>query len=369
MNRETMSTVISMTLAAGLACLPVQGEMPQDPAATGAAAPAPAVPAVGDAVVVALSSGDAIRAKLLAEDAESITIEHPVLGKVTLKRADVASMTVAAPPPADSGAVDASRVRQDAQPAANAVMDAPRPQAAVNPADNAAAEAAPVPPVKVPSPWKLLFDGNVNYVTAANKQLDFRFAASAVYEVKDVDKWSNNAEYFFKVVDGNTTDNNLLVTSTYDRRLVSNPKVLWFVKGQGQWAPLESYEQRLSAWAGLGYEFLTAPPAKVLGKLGAGYTYEFGTENQGDAQLYAEIQWEWQITANQAIVGSFWITPDFADFSNYLFLARTEWTMKMADIPGLSMLGGVRWQYQSQVDPPTALQNDIRVYAGLRYEI
>ena len=327
-------------------------------------APAPA-PAVGDMVVVSLSSGDAIRATLVAQSADGVTLQHPVLGKVTLKRSAVASIAAVAPPET----VDAARVRQDAQPAANAAMDAPRPQGGVNPGDNAAADGLPAPPAKVPSPWKLLFDGNVNYVTAANKQLDFRVAASAVYEVKDVDKWSNNVEYFFKVVDGGTTDNNLLVTSTYDRRLVSNPRVLWFVKGQGQMAPLESYEQRLSGWGGLGYEFLTAPPAKVLGKIGAGYTYEWGTENQGDAQLYAEIQWEWQITASQALVGSFWITPDFADFANYLFLARSEWTMKLPDIPGLSLLGGVRWQYQSRVEPPTALQNDIRVYAGLRYEI
>ena len=32
------------------------------------------------------------------------------------------------------------------------------------------------------------------------------------------------AEFFYKVVDNDNTDNNLLVTSTYDRRLTSNPR-------------------------------------------------------------------------------------------------------------------------------------------------
>ena len=336
----------------------------------------PAAPVPGQSVIVALSSGDAIKAKLVSETANEIVIEHPVLGKVTIARKQVAS--IAAVPPDDAAAkaaaqaateAEMTRVRQEAQPAANADMDAPRPQGEVNPGDDAAKADAPPAPPPVPSPWKLLFDGNVNYVNAANKQLDFRVAASAIYEVKDVDKWSNNAEYFFKVVDGSTTDNNLLVTSTYDRRLVANPRWLWFVKGQGQYAPLQSFEQRLSAWGGIGYEFLQAPPAKLLGKVGAGYTYEFGTENRGDAQLYAELEWDWKISEHQAIVGSFWITPDFADFGNYLTLFRTEWTMDVTDVPGLKLLGGVRWQYQSVVDPPSALQNDIRLYAGLRYEI
>ena len=349
--------------------LPVVAALALSPTAL-ALQDAPPPPAPGQTVIVALSTGDAIRAKLVAAEGDSIVVEHPVLGRMTIARKSIASMAAAPEPKADDGpgSTDETRVRQEAQPAANAAIDAPRAQDGVNPADDAAKAAAPPPP-PIPSPWKLIFDGNVNYVNAANKQLDFRVAASAVYEVKDVDKWSNNAEYFFKVVDGGTTDNNLLVTSTYDRRFVSNPKWLWFGKGQAQWAPLESYEQRLSAWGGIGYEFLSLPPAKVIGKLGAGYSYEFGDQNQGYPQLYAEVEWDWKISESQAIVGSFWITPDFADFADYLTLFRTEWTMKFADIPGLKLLGGVRWQYQSQVEPADAIQNDIRLYAGLRYEI
>jgi putative salt-induced outer membrane protein YdiY len=337
------------------------------------AAPLPD-PTPGQTVIVGLASGDAVKAVLVSETADSIVLQHPVLGKITVARASVSSMTVAPPAkaaaaaPAAADTDDDTRLRQEAQPAANADMDAPRAQDGVNPADDAA-KAPPVAPPPVPSPWKLLFDANVNYVNAANKQLDFRVAASAIYEVKDVEKWANNVEYFFKVVDGGTTDNNLLGTSTYDHRFDWNTRVLWFVKGQGQMAPLESYEQRLSAWGGLGYELLKLPPAKLLGKMGVGYTYEFGDQQDGQAELYAEIEWDWKISENQAIVGSFWIAPSFEDFTDYLFLFRTEWTMSVADVKGLKMLGGVRWQYQSTVIPADAIQNDIRLYAGLRYEI
>jgi hypothetical protein len=327
-------------------------------------------PVPGQTVIVALSSGDAIRATLVSETGDSIVLLHPVLGKVTLPRASIASMVATtAPAAAPVATTDDSALRQEAQPAANAVMDAPRPEDGVNPADDAAAKGAVPAPAPPPSPWKFVLDANVNYVNAAHDQLDFRAAASAIYEVVDVEKWSNNVEYFYKVVDGGNTDNNLLGTTTYDRRFTSNPRVLWFVKGQGQSAPLENYENRLSAWGGLGYEFLKMPPAKLLGKIGAGYTYEFGDQNDGQAELYAELEWDWKVTERQAIVGSYWIAPAFDDPSNFLCLFRTEWTMLLEDVKGLKLLGGIRWQYQSDVTPKDALQNDIRLYAGLRFEM
>ncbi len=350
---------------------------PATPAPTLAqAAPAPA-PVVGGDVTVTLVNGDVIKATLVGETAENVMVKHPLLGELTLKRAAISTMVAGLAPAAKAGAqqeaeaaakpetADAER-KQDLSPASNAAMDAPRPVDGVNPADDAAkADAAPPPP---PSPWKFIIDANVNYVSAANKQLDFRVAGGAVYEVKDVEKWANNLEYFFKTVDGSTTDNNLLVSSIYDRRFESDPRVLWFVKGQAQWAPLQDFEQRLSAWGGVGYEIFKKPTANLIGKIGAGYTYEFGNINEGYPQLYASVEWDWDITENQALVGSYWITPDFSDFTDFLMLARLEWTMKLPDVQGLKLLGGVRWQYQSQV-PDNDIQNDIRVYAGLRLEI
>jgi len=358
---------------------------PQDAPAAAPAAPAPtlaqAVPApapvVGGDVTVTLVNGDVIKATLVGETAENVMVKHPLLGELTLKRTAISTMVAGLAPaakvaPQEAGAAakpetaDAVR-KQDLGPASNADMDAPRAVDGVNPGDDAAkaGDAAPPPP---PSPWKFIIDANVNYVSAANKQLDFRVAGGAVYEIKDVEKWATNLEYFFKTVDGGTTDNNLLISSIYDRRFESDPRVLWFAKGQVQWAPLQDFEQRVSAWGGLGYEIFKKPTANLIGKLGAGYTYEFGNINEGYPQLYASIEWDWDITENQAIVGSYWITPDFADFTDFLMLARLEWTMKLPDVPGLKLLGGVRWQYQSQV-PTGDIQNDIRVYAGLRLEI
>ena len=144
-------------------------------------------PVPGQTVIVALSSGDAIRATLVSETGDSIVLLHPVLGKVTLPRASIASMVAtAAPAAAPAAATDDSMLRQEAQPAANAVMDAPRPQDGVNLADDVAAKGAVPAPAAPPSPWKFVLDANVNYVNAANNQLDFRAAAEAIDDVADL---------------------------------------------------------------------------------------------------------------------------------------------------------------------------------------
>jgi putative salt-induced outer membrane protein YdiY len=325
-------------------------------------------------VTVKLANGDVIKATLVAEKPDSVTIKHPVLGDLTLPRTSVAAVT-AVPPAADSAVTQADVAKTNLGPAGNAAIDAPKPVDTVNPANDAAkvgtgpaaAPAAPAPPPP-PSPWKLIIDANANYVSAANDQLDFRVAASAVYERKDIEKWSTSAEFFYKTVDSNNTDNNLLLSTTYDHRFEQNTRWLWFAKGQAQYAPLENYEERLSAWGGIGYEFMQKKPVKLIGKIGAGYTYEFGNINDGYPELYAEIEGDWDITDNQQLVGSVWITPAFNDFTNALMLARLEWTLKVPDFPGTKLLGGLRWQYQTQV-PAGDIQSDFRIYAGLRFEL
>lgn len=74
------------------------------------------------------------------------------------------------------------------------VIDSAKGAAAAPAGGTAAAAPKPVLPV---SPWKFALAANANYTDAADKQLDFRVAGGAVYEIKDVEKWKLDAEYFF----------------------------------------------------------------------------------------------------------------------------------------------------------------------------
>jgi len=204
-------------------------------------------------------------------------------------------------------------------------------------------------------------------------------AAKILRETPD-DKLNMYAEYFLKTLGGSNsnntgsaiTDSNLLSNITYDRFLNPGPW-LWFAKGQYEYDINQNWENRLSGWAGLGYKFIDDPgdPKKynVTGKLGFGTAREFGGVDEWFPQMYVEVQGFWQFTDRQKITFSSFITPDVADFNNYMILSRVEWSMKLDYASGLSLMGGLRDQYQSPVKAAGSNLNDLRIYLGFKLDI
>lgn len=338
---------------------------------TAAQAPAQPQPKSGNQVVVQLVGGDSLRGELVSETPDSIIMKHAVLGQMTIARSNMTSMVTqtanpAATPnaPANVAAIATDITNANQASSEAVVIDSAKGAATGAPATGTTAEAPkPVLPV---SPWKFVLAANANYTDASDKQLDFRVAGGAVYEIKDVEKWKLDAEYFFKTVNDATTDNNLLVTSVYDRD-ITGTDWLWFLKAQGQASSLEAWEERLSGWGGIGYRIFKAPPIALVGKIGFGATHEFGAVNETYPEGYLELDGKWDITERQSIQGNVYIAPDLSDISQYITIARAEWALKVDPELGLSLVGGLRFQYQSNV-PAGENATDLRVYAGLKMD-
>jgi hypothetical protein len=336
-----------------------------------AQAPAQPQPTSGNQVVVQLVGGDSLRGELVSETPDSIIINHSVLGQMTIARSNMTSMVTqtanpAATPnaPANVAAISTDITNANQASSEAVLIDSAKGAATGAPAAGSAAEAPkPVLPV---SNWKFVLAANANYTDASDKQLDFRVAGAAVYEIKDVEKWKTDAEYFFKTVNDATTDNNLLVTSVYDRDITATDW-LWFLKAQGQASSLEAWEERLSGWGGIGYRFFKAPPIAIVGKVGLGATHEFGAVNETYPEGYLELDGKWDITERQSLQGNVYIAPDLSDISQYMTIARAEWALKVDPELGLSLVGGLRFQYQSNV-PAGENATDLRVYAGLKMD-
>jgi hypothetical protein len=245
-------------------------------------------------------------------------------------------------------------------------------------APDAAATAAAAEEKSKPK-WTGAIEGNLTGVAAENDQWDLRVAAKLLRETPD-DRLNMYAEYFLKTLGGpdsnNTgsaiTDSNLLSNVTYDRFLNPGPW-LWFAKGQYEYDINQNWENRVSGWAGMGYKFLDDPAEakkyNITGKLGFGTAREFGGVDEWYPQMYAEIQGFWQFSERQKITVSSFITPDVSDFNNYMILTRVEWSMKLDYASGLSLMGGLRDQYQSPVKAAGAETNDLRVYLGFKLDI
>ena len=349
--------------------------------------------AMADEVLITLQSGDVIRGTLISDANGVVEIKHPNLGDLKIKResitkivpapaaptdptakttppapADAAAATTATPPPAEAGTV-AATAPAPATPAPAAPAAEPH-----KPLDMVGTLQTP-PPAEDPNApkWKGQVELNATFVSAENTQLDMRAAAQATRETID-DKLKAYAEYYLKTLAssgssgfGDVTDNNLLTNVTYDRFL--NPtKWLWFGKAQYQYDVNQGWENRIQGWGGIGYRFYEDPKGfSLTGKLGLGATHEFGSSDITEPNGYAEIALAWQISDRQKLNFSTYISPDLANIENYFVQTRLEWSMKLDIFSGLSLVTGLRDDYQSQpADNGTG--NDFRGYAGLKLE-
>ena len=330
-----------------------------------------------DEVLITLQSGDVIRGTLISDANGVVEIKHPNLGDLKIKREAITKMVPAPAVPTEP-----------TEPTAKTTPPAPTDAAAATTATPPAAEgsqpAKPLdvlgilqtaPPAEDPNApkWKGQIELNATFVSAENTQLDLRAAAQATRETID-DKLKAYAEYYLRTLAnsgssgfGDVTDNNLLTNVTYDRFL--NPtKWLWFGKTQYQYDVNQGWENRIQGWGGIGYRFYEDPKGfSLTGKVGLGATHEFGSIDTTQPNGYAEIALAWQISDRQKLNFSTYISPDLANIENFFVQTRLEWSMKLDIFSGLSLVTGLRDDYQSQPSD-NGTGNDFRGYAGLKLE-
>jgi Protein of unknown function, DUF481 len=364
-----------------------------------------------DEVSITLQSGEVIRGKLISEANGVVELKHAILGDLKINRAlitDIASVPQVELKPSESPSTASPTknprlfsgftnpyIDTDLTPVSTAPNDidalASRSVAHAGSSryfynnssgalDNgsllrthpAHVEPAVAPIAKNPSDWKGQVELNSTFVSAENTQLDLRTAAQALHET-DNDRLKVYAEYYLRTLSssgsgiGNVTDNNLLTNITYDRFLNPTPW-LWFTKAQYQYDANQGWENRIQAWGGMGYRFFDDPNFLLLtGKLGVGATHEFGGVDTTQPSGYAELAVGWQISERQKLSLSTYIAPDLSNFENYFVQTRFEWSMKLDIFSGLSLVTGLRNDYQSQ-PASNSNGNDFRGYAGLKLE-
>ena len=330
--------------------------------------------AMADEVLITLQSGDVIRGTLISDANGVVEIKHPNLGDLKIKREAITKMVPAPAVTTDPTAKTTPPAPTDAAAATTATPPAAEGSQPAKPLD-VLGILQTAPPAEDPNApkWKGQIELNATFVSAENTQLDLRAAAQATRETID-DKLKAYAEYYLRTLAnsgssgfGDVTDNNLLTNVTYDRFL--NPtKWLWFGKTQYQYDVNQGWENRIQAWGGIGYRFYEDPKGfSLTGKVGLGATHEFGSIDTTQPNGYAEIALAWQISDRQKLNFSTYISPDLANIENFFVQTRLEWSMKLDIFSGLSLVTGLRDDYQSQPSD-NGTGNDFRGYAGLKLE-
>jgi hypothetical protein len=302
--------------------------------------------------LVVLKNGDRLVGTVISNTEGVVTFDHPDLGRLNLPTSSLASIAVGPIPPLDASAPGAG-------PAAPAAPEAAKE------AEPAAPPAEPVAPRKT-GEWDVHLAFALAGNFAVNDEITLRAGAGAERETER-SKTTLSGEYYYRVFDDVTTDNNLLLKALQEWTIDESPW-LFFTQGQYQYDEFQPWTHRISGYVGPGYRVLDTDTLRLTVRAGAGATYEAGDVHRWKPEALLAEEFRWTISRRQTIALDSSIAPNVEDFSDYRVQTSLEYRLLIDESKrGLSLTAGLRDIYLSKpADQGKA--NELRVYAGLRYD-
>lgn len=251
---------------------------------------APAGLAAGS-VRIELANGDQFHG-VIVEDADPLVIEHAIVGRMTIPRSTIKSITpvgqpapppapVPGPPPAPTPEPVPAPVAPPAEPPkapeVPIVVD-------VTPVPPTAAPAAPTPPpapTVAPEPgwldnWKFTLEGGWNGSSGDNNQQSFRIRLAGARPAED-NTTNASVSWNHQQVDGEARANNVIVDLRNDWN--AGPKGGWgfYVALNSEYNEFTAWDFRFSGNAGVSVDLLKDDDLTIVLRSGLGGTREFGS--------------------------------------------------------------------------------------------
>lgn len=342
---------------------------------------------------VVLVQGDVLIGEIVEQTDAVVVVRHAVLGILEVPMVQVAdihgdacdpadayrSMPVAALPEATMGAKTVTAVQETAgneqpspaataEPAATtesavkATPDEPAPDAADAAQPDSAAESD-----SSPVTWSSFIEFGGSATSGNSDARSF----TLIYKLEALarkTRFKLDAAYAYGEKDGNRSDNKFSSGLRNDWRRSKSP---WFIFAEGRWDydEFQSWENRLSANAGVANDVIDSLELDVTLRVGGGGKREFGS-TVSDRVLpegVLGLELEWRIDDRQKVELDSTLFPDFDQFGEYRARSTANWSFKISEQTGLSLNFGVFNEYQSIVDEGKS-HADFRLFAGLRVD-
>ena len=334
---------------------------------------------------VVLTSGDTLHGTIVKETDDTVELEHPLLGTITLPRDQIASIEHTPKEAKDSDAQPDSSEEK----AANTTDDSPPPDtktappAAVSeiatagtPAGLAAAqsnltddEAGDAQAI-----WKSQLQLGYGLTQAGNDTANFNIGINTTM-TKGIQTLTASANYQYQSVNDEVKQNRL---ETKIQSKWQAPDSPWITSVQGFYdhAEFQEWDDRLIANADIGYEFIkenrTAKDGSELNflnavfRVGGGFRREFG--NPASEETVPEgllgLRAAWKPTDNQTFSVELTYFPDILEIEQYRFIASGNYEIGLEDFENLSLIVGIHYEYDSHIDA-SGVPTYLRINVGL----
>jgi hypothetical protein len=177
-------------------------------------------------------------------------------------------------------------------------------------------------------------------------------------------RWNVDGAYFLTKTNHDTDTSNGYLQAVRD---FLDPARKWFpyAETRYEYDQFRDPDHRASAGAGIGYPLLDTERFSLLGRLGAGVSYQWGGSDSDLApELLAGLEGKYLVSERQRITFYTKFYPDLSDPSEFRNLSGAAWQIDFDRSDGLSLLLGVENRYESAVSSDSE-RNDLKYYSTL----
>lgn len=211
--------------------------------------------------------------------------------------------------------------------------------------------------------WKGSVEAGVNGSDGNTEQLSFRVAATAV---RTTEQTETTLATGYKYGSSNGVKNeSRFEASIRNDWLLKDSRWRYFAQGKFEYDEFQDWDYRLSAFGGVGYEFITNEKTTLVGRVGLGGSYEIGGMDEDfKPEGLLGLDFSHQLTANQKLKASTEFYPDLSDTSEFRMINRAGWEI-MVD-PETNMFLRVGAEHRHDSDPGAGFKNnDLDYYLTL----
>jgi len=313
--------------------------------------------------VVVLTTGESLTGEVTAQSDESVTLEHPVLGALSIPRDKVESVVVeAAEEQAEESAAAEKTVGE-----AEAEPSGGEGQAAEGPVVPANTHSPPLVTSKGLLPgWDKRVEVGFTGSEGNTENSSLRAAFLANFE-NDVARWIFATKYYYATTDGETTDNNFAGGLRKDW-LFADESYFLFSQVRYEYDQFEAWRHRGIGNAGIGFAVIDEEDLALNTLFGAGVTKEFSGEREfrPEALLGLELL-RWNTFEGHQLTGSTTLLPDLGDAGEFRWVNEVAYTIAIDRAKGLSLKFGIDHEYQSEVAPNND-NHDVKYFGSLVYD-
>ena len=289
-------------------------------------------------VTVVLSNGDRLSGPLVEENADSVTIDHVVLGRITLPRR-ASTATAAAPLQAV-----ATPKANDEKPVAPPVL----------------VSSIEAPPT---SPWSGKVGLSMNYTSDDQTNFDARLSGEA-HKKTLLESFDMNGWFLMQYNDGELTQSKAFVDGSQDWFSQDSPW-LRFVQGQYLYNTNEAWEHQFSPNAGVGYRVYDTDAYGLTLKGGAGMRWQYKTDAI-DPQLFFRADGRVQLSPTQSLNGFVQAMPALDDVGKTQGIIQLNYSIQM-DV-GVPLAFTIFLQDNFETQPQAgSSRNDLTAGFGVDY--